>query len=370
MLDPVIEFFERIFHAIGRGIGMAISFLLWPFVAVARWYRGRNWLIRVPILIVLLLLIVGYGQFIWVAERWVNWNPDYPERYDVSASSGTVGEPVNAADQSVCVPSQIVQVTRDLIDFNVNQNSWIPSHPLSKAGLFGVDWKNTPFMDNKAAFQLGINTVIRRTTIELADRLGRVRGTSQINQNLQDAKQAMSYNEDAWWLTFSPPFIQPSTPERHRTAIDALDGFNKELVACAGQFDARTDNLLQFLDRITGDIGSTSDILRSRMEASDLGWFDPRADDRFWFTYGQLYAYYGILVATEADFSEVFADRRIGNVWSVAREQLRASLDMTPFIISNGNESSWIMPSHLATMGFYLLRVRSNLVEMRDILDR
>ena len=50
MLDPVIEFFERIFHAIGRGIGMVISFLLWPFVAVARWYRGRNWLIRVPIL--------------------------------------------------------------------------------------------------------------------------------------------------------------------------------------------------------------------------------------------------------------------------------------------------------------------------------
>jgi len=43
---------------------------------------------------------------------------------------------------------------------------------------------------------------------------------------------------------------------------------------------------------------------------------------------------------------------------------------MTPFIISNGNESSWIMPSHLATMGFYVLRVRSNLVEMRDILDR
>jgi hypothetical protein len=233
-----------------------------------------------------------------------------------------------------------------------------------------VPWKNTPFMDNKAAFQLGINTVIRRTTIELADRLGRVRGTSQINQNLQDAKQAMAYNEDAWWLTFSPPFIQPSTPERHRTAIESLDAFNKEMADCSGQFDARTDNLLQFLDRVTGDIGSTSDILRGQMEASDMGWFDTRADDRFWFTYGQLYAYYGILIATESDFSEVFADRRIGTVWSVAREQLRQALDMTPFIISNGNEASWIMPSHLATMGFYLLRVRSNLVEMRDILDR
>ena len=368
MLDPVIAFFERIFHAIGRGIGMVISFILWPFVAVGRWFQGRNWLIRAPIIILLLLLIFGYGQFLWVAERWVNWDPDYPAQYDVNA--GTVGEPVNASDPNSCVPSQIVQVTRDLIDFNVNQNTWIPSHPLSKAGFFGIDWKNTPFMDNKAAFQLGINTVIRRTTIELADRLGRVRGTSQINQNLQDAKQAMSYNEDAWWLTFSPPFIQPSTAERHRTAIEALDTFNTEMADCKGEFDARTDNLLQFLERVTGDIGSTSDILRSRMEASDLGWFDPRADDRFWFTYGQLYAYYGILIATESDFSDIFDDRRIGSVWNVAREQLRQALDMTPFIISNGNEASWIMPSHLATMGFYLLRVRSNLVEMRDILDR
>jgi len=28
------------------------------------------------------------------------------------------------------------------------------------------------------------------------------------------------------------------------------------------------------------------------------------------------------------------------------------------------------MPTHLATMGFYILRVRANLVEMRDVLDR
>ena len=106
------------------------------------------------------------------------------------------------------------------------------------------------------------------------------------------------------------------------------------------------------------------------MEASDAGWFDARADDRFWFTYGQLYAYYGLLRATQSDFADVYNDRRIDLVWDRTADQLRGALDMTPFIISNGNEASWIMPSHLATMGFYVLRVRSNLVEMRDILDR
>ena len=81
MLDPVIEFFARIFNAIGRGIGWVIAMLLWPFMAVGRWYSHRGWMIRLPILILLLLLVVGYGHFIWSAERWTNYDPDYPDRY-------------------------------------------------------------------------------------------------------------------------------------------------------------------------------------------------------------------------------------------------------------------------------------------------
>ena len=127
---------------------------------------------------------------------------------------------------------------------------------------------------------------------------------------------------------------------------------------------------MQFLDRIAGDMGSTSDILRGQIEASDAGWFDPRADDRFWFAYGQLYAYYGILHATQADFSKVIQERNIGTLWDTMMVQRRDALNMQPWIISNGNESSAFFPSHLATMGFNLLRARSQIVEIRAVLDR
>ncbi len=40
-------------------------------------------------------------------------------------------------------------------------------------------------------------------------------------------------------------------------------------------------------------------------DAGFLG-FDRRADDRFWFAYGQLYGYHGILSAMDSDFREVF----------------------------------------------------------------
>jgi hypothetical protein len=66
----------------------------------------------------------------------------------------------------------------------------------------------------------------------------------------------------------------------------------------------------------------------------------------------------------------VIAQRGLGQLWDELEDQLRASLNIQPIIISNGSESGILMPSHLATMGFYILRVRSNLVEIRLVLDR
>jgi hypothetical protein len=62
--------------------------------------------------------------------------------------------------------------------------------------------------------------------------------------------------------------------------------------------------------------------------------------------------------------------RGLASLWTMLEDQFRAALKIQPFIISNGSESGWLMPAHLATMGFYVLRVRSNLVEIRLVLDR
>ncbi len=135
-------------------------------------------------------------------------------------------------------------------------------------------------------------------------------------------------------------------------------------------FDPRADNLLRFMEQMSSTIGSTSDILNDQIRASDAGWFDPRADDRFWFAYGQLYALNGIMSGLRSDFRDVVAERNLTRTWDELSAQLRSALNIRPLIISNGDESAFIMPSHLATMGFNLLRVRSNITEMRDILDR
>ncbi|MEM8750733.1 MAG: DUF2333 family protein [Pseudomonadota bacterium] len=380
MLDPIINFVEWIFDRIGRGIGYVIAFLLWPFLAFGKWYRRRGWLIKGPIALVLLLIVASYVYLFMITQFWRGFDQNYVAAYNFKERGVSAGERITAvsdtsaggtgttANAETCAPSAVVQVTQDLVDMNVNQNQWIPSTLFYKLGFFGVEWKRTPFFDNRAAFQLGVNQAVRRTSAELIDRLGRVRGTSQLDQDLQNAREAMFYPENLWYLSGIRP-VQ-TTPSRFREAIPSFYKFNQRLASCDATFDPRADNLVQFLDRVAADIGSTSDILRERAEAYNSGWFDTRADDRFWFTYGQLYGYAGVLAGARADFDDVIKTRGLTAVWDRMELQFDQALAMQPSIISNGAEDGWIMPTHLATAGFYVLRVRSNLVELRDVLDR
>ncbi|QRM56335.1 DUF2333 family protein [Sinorhizobium sp. BG8] len=384
MLDPIVAFFQRVFAAIGRGIGLIISWILWPFVAIANWYRARNWIIKGPLGLFVIALVAYYGYFVWQTQVWTNFNPDYVNAYnfgerkrdagiDAAAQAGTQatagGEAAEPAPKT-CVRSAIVDVAADLIDYNVNQNAWISSMLLYKLGLFGMDWDHTPWLDNKASFQRGINQAVRRTAVELVDSLGRVRGTSGINAELQSARGNIQFDEETWYFGLNPFGPKTPTPSFYRAAMRDLRKFNDSLVKCDAIFDGRSDNLIEFLDRIANDIGSTSAVIRERSEFHNGGWFDTRADDRFWFAYGQLYGYYGILSAAGADFDAVIKSRGIEPLWNESIKQLRSALKIQPAIISNGREDGWIMPTHLATMGFYILRVRSNLVEMRDVLAR
>jgi hypothetical protein len=383
MLNSIVNFFTRTFQAIGRGLGTAIAFVLRPFVWLGRWFTNRGVILKVLLGVFVVGLIGLYGYFFWTTQRWSGFDPDYAKTYEHTTEAESSGKPpsggiitteeeTTGTDEGVktCRRSLLVDATRDLIDFNVNQNPWISSMLLYKLGLFGLDWDKTPYFDNKAAFQRGVNQAIRRTTIELVDTLGRVRGTSQIDADLQSARGAIQFDESTWYFGFSPFGPKTPTPSFYRSAIKDLNKFNDRLEKCEAVFDARADNLLQFVDRIASDIGATSAILRERSENYNSGWFDTRADDRFWFAYGQLYAYYGILTAARIDFADVIEERRLTTLWDELEEQLRASLRIQPFIISNGAEDGWLMPSHLATLGFYVLRVRSNLVEVRLVLDR
>lgn len=374
MLEPMINFFSRIFYYIGRGIGFLVGIILWPFLWLGSWYGQRGIVLKAVLGVVALVWLGLYGYFFYNTQAWTNFNPDYISVYDFKNRNVPAGEPVAAQAAGTpaksCARSAIVEVTADLTDFNVNQNAWISSMLLYKLGFFGVDWDNTPFLDNKASFQRGINSAVRRTAVELVDTLGRVRGTSQIDADLQKARGNLQFTEDAWYFGVNPFGPKTPTPSYYRSAVRDLRTFNSKLENCNAIFDARADNLIQFIDRIANDIGATSAILKDRSENNNYGWFDTRADDRFWFAYGQLYAYYGLMNAAQVDFNQVLQEKHLTPLWDGMDGQLRAALNIKPWIIANGKESGWLLPNHLTTMGFYILRVRSNLIDIKQVLQQ
>lgn len=378
MLDPILEWISRLFGMIKNWLGALGRAVTAPFRAVYSFYKRSGWIIRGVICLALLPIVFGYMHFIWHSMWTRDYNLDYADKLRITDLTGIANEQVavegGQSSTKTCGRSNIVTVTEDLIDFNVNRNYWMSSHPLFKAGIFWVlSWDRTWFFDNKAAFQRGIHQAASRTAIELADSLGRTRGTSEIDKELQVAKGNIQFDQFTWYFNvFDKQPFGPTTRTQSyfRNAQKSLQRYNERLANCSATYDARADNLIQFLDRIAKDIGSTSATIKDRSEQYNSGWFDTRADDIFWYSKGQLYAYYGILRATRADFADVVKSRGLTDIWDRMDEQLRSAIELDPVLVSNGKEDGWIMPTHLTTIGFYILRVRANMVEIRSILDR
>ncbi len=378
MFDPIIDWIRRIVSAIWASIVAAIRFVTAPFRYITALYRKSGWIIRGVIIILIIPFVVGYAWFFWHAAWIRGYDNNYPARYNFAQSTVPAGDQVSVeggdTTTRTCGRSYIVDVTADLIEFNVDENLWMSSNPLYKAGLFwALEWDQTWFMDNKAAFQRGVHQAASRTAIELADALGRVRGTSQIDPDLKVAKGNVQFDQYTWYFNIfdEQPFGPTTpTPTYFRSAMQSLRKYNERLEGCSATFDARADNLLQFLDRIAKDIGSMSAQIKERSEKYNSGWFDTRADDIFMYAKGELYAYYGILQASRADFSQVVSSRELDDIWDRMEDHVRRAIELDPFIIANGREDGWLMPTHLTTIGFYILRARSNLVEIRSVLDR
>ena len=245
MLDPIIAFFERIFTLIGHGIGVVIAWILWPFMAATRWYRHRGFVLKTSVGGLVLILVVLYAIFIW-RTLWIRGlDPDYIRAYN-PGGTGCPGvrsavDREQFADHAHLQPLGDCRRDADLIEFNVDQNVWLSSTLLYKAGFFGLPWDSTPYLDNKASFQRGVHQAVQRTAVELVDALGRVRGTSAVDEDLARARGRIQYDQYTWYFSTKQFGFLTPTPEAFREGRDLLRTFNDKLEACDAVFDARAD---------------------------------------------------------------------------------------------------------------------------------
>ncbi|AUG54634.1 DUF2333 family protein [Thalassospira marina] len=298
---------------------------------------GRFWLRALAVIVVLALIYYPVGMII---VQKIDDNTDFTGNYQGG--------------------SHAVATAIDLIDREVNDHQWTANDPFFMPGAA---------LDNMPNYQTGIIYALSRFAIELSDQIGRARGSSQVDGDLDNAAGVLKFRGDKW--VFDPSIsLLPgvSSEQQYRQAISSLRRYNERLAAGNAAFERRADNLQETLARFANDLGSASALIDNKVAHPSI--FDTTADDVFYATKGRLYAYSLILRDLGTDFENILNERQVSQVWAEMVASLQSAAKLDPVVVINGSADGIILPNHLAGLGFYLLRARTQMNEIISILQR
>ncbi|SRR5579885_23938 len=317
---------------------------LWPWRWRWPWRSGWRWrLSRVLGVLLLALLLLYYP----VGMLWVNVIDDDPDFGPGPVDDGA---------------SHAVAMAAALIDREVDRHAWPANDPFFLPGAA---------LDNMPNYQIGIIAALGRFAVEMTDQIGRTRGSSQADPELDKAAGLLKYSPTVWIFDPSTSWAPTASSEsQYRAARRALLAYNEKLAAHQAVFERRADNLLATLDRFAADIGSVSAILDQQIRDHSGDFVDFRADDVFYSAKGKLYAYALLFRALGKDFAKVIAERDLEDAWRQTEESLLEAGTLHPLIVINGQPDGILLPNHLAVEGFYLMRARTQLREITSILAK
>ncbi|NQW09833.1 MAG: DUF2333 family protein [Alphaproteobacteria bacterium] len=271
-------------------------------------------------------------------------------------------DPDFAAAEVPAGASKAVAVAEALIRREIDDYFWVANDPF---------FFPSAVLDNTPNFQQGIVYALSRFAIEMSDQIGRTRGSSEVDADLDTAAGLLKYPGDVWIFNLSTSLMPTASSEsQYRAAARALASYNKRLAAGEAVFERRADNLLGTLDRIAADLGSTSATIDQHLAEPSPGFFDTEVDDIFYQTKGRLYAYYRLLDMLGQDFGSVLGDKQVVSAWTQMLDSIRQAAVLDPIVVMNGAPDGVYFPSHLAVQGFYLLRARTQLREISNILQK
>ena len=255
--------------------------------------------------------------------------------------------------------SHSVSMASALIDREINTHQWVASDPFFYPGSMLV---------RMPAFQRGIKDAIARFTIEMYDQIGRTRGSSQADADLQKANGLLNYSPSVWLFDLSTSWLPTtSSATQYRSGLDALQSYNLRLSQGKAVFERRADNLIETLDRMASDLGSSSATISEQVEKGSGLSFKTSADI-FYHTKGRMYADYLLLSALKTDFADVIKEKQLDAAWDQMLDSLRDGMQLHNFLIINARPDSQFFPNHLAAQGFFVLRARTQMREITNIL--
>ncbi|MEL6766955.1 MAG: DUF2333 family protein [Pseudomonadota bacterium] len=256
-----------------------------------------------------------------------------------------------------------VDMTVALIEREVNDHAWVANEPFFMPG----HW-----LPNMRYYQQGVVYGLSRFAFELADSLGRSRGATAVDPDLDRAAGLLRFPGDVWIFDFEKTWTPVVTSEeQYLSAVRALEAYNQRVASGQAVFDPRQDNLGAALARIEADVSSKINVLADHAERVAAGEaVTSNSNEVFYVTKGRLYAYAMLLKSLEKDFEPIIQGQGLGVVWRRMIESFENAAAMRPLIVTNSPPGSVFIPNHVTELGFFALRAKTQLRDVMTVLSQ
>lgn len=258
---------------------------------------------------------------------------------------------------------------------------------MSKRGGYLSNDKMPPgvFMDNMPNWEFGSLTASRDLSRALRNDLSRSQTQSTEDKSLGEADPLLNSPNDRWLL--------PSSESQYGKAVDDLENYLGRLSDAEdanAHFYARADNLADYLQTVSGRLGSLSQRLSAaagqlKVDAApnaDVGgkagpakavyvktpW--NKIDDNFYEARGYTWALLEQLKAIRHDFAPILRSKNAdASLEQVIRELEESQKDLGSPVVLNGAPFGFFA-NHSLVMANYISRANAAIIDLRALLGR
>lgn len=238
-------------------------------------------------------------------------------------------------------------------------NAWLPNNP---------SWQPSAWLDNTPNFQTGILKVQAQFAFAMAQYLGRSRGSSPMDKDLEGAQGKMTYAADVWVYdsSISRFGFSATSEDSYENGLKLFKAYQARLLTGKATYAIRPDNLVATLSLFSNNMGSLAANIEDHISHNPNGLFDTKVDDLYFFNKGQAYGYYMILRELGKDFDAVIKEKKQNKIWQQMLESFRIVAELEPAIVFNGDPDTMFLNSHLSNQGFHVLLANKRMKEVMD----
>lgn len=238
----------------------------------------------------------------------------------------------------------VIDAVSYLINQEVHHKIWTPNLPI----LFP-----SYFLDDMPNFQLGILSAVSNT-VDGLEHANFNTVDEDFKQNLKEASELLKYPGNVW--LFSPQNkLIPATSSntQYKKARRKLNIFNRNIAEGKVVISHDAANFAIILSFIKKDLSKLIKQNSAYIRETQTSFFDFHADDKFYYSYGKIYAYSQITKSLGFDFKEVLIKYDIYQQWTSFLKVLNQTSELRPVFVRNAQLKSSFAPNHIAIINYH-----------------